>query len=617
MIDFAEVERLNYREDAAMTRLDSILGEVASFSETRSAFELASILKKKIAADPGLEPKLGPFVAKFGALGLPLFSDEESISVFDHVQTILADERISLYERLRARLLVVPQSMRGAFAAKALAKVHASSEPFGGNPADPSVPSTVGAWVTAFDASGSNSEAFFKTPYVAGLPEEANHAVRHLIHTIGLLASPEKIESHPVALPKQPKAVPAPSAPANLPVEPMPAPAHMPSPAAVENEPAPASIPAVRPAPTLKPSVSAPAPSAVPPVKGPSAAAAVIARLQQAQFSGPPGPATVAHLTPEDHQEIKGHADRLASYDAGPNVHDSVGETVEKIIAENHLTFDDDNFRRRFITIMTSRIKDIRNATDTLDLLTRATKVGGMGYDPDIAEKLVMRATDESAKFLTEEGVKKLSEQQRVVVPVTPKPPKVPVEPAPVPVPSPVPSGAAIPVAVPLQRMTPPAPAAGPSAPFRVPVQKIPAAPVPPPGYVPQMPTASVRPMQTERPTIADIRGAPRLIGPIEELRVMTLADFRHLGDGPIACIRRVYEKIQLIGKESYTKRAEGIKAWRASESYQLYLTMGQESLLSGKTIRDVIAEHQRSGQSALSEQEFSLIADLNRKLRY
>lgn len=614
MIDFAEAERLNYREDAAITRLDSILGEVAGFAETRTAFELASILKKKVAAEPALGERIGTFIAKFSALGLPLFSDEESISVFDHVQAILADERISLYERLRARLLVLPQSMRGAFASKALAKIHASSEPFGGNSADPSVPSTVGAWVTAFDASGSNPETFFKTPYVAGLPEDANHAVRHLIHTIGLLASPGSIDSRPIALPKRPEPPKIPPVPANLPVEPMPSKARIPAPPVMMKEPIPVSPPVMQPIIPPRPPIPAAAPTVISPVKGPSAAA-VIARLQQAQFPGPPTPATVAHLTPDDHEEIKGHTERLASYDAGPNVHDSVGATVEAIIAEHHLAFQDDNLRRRFVTIMTSRIKEIRNATDTLDLLTRETKVGGMGYDPDLAEKLVMRATDESAKFLTEEGVKKLSEQQRVVVPVMPRPPKVPIEPAPAPAPVPVLSPAPAPSTPPQAASS--VPIAVFPAPFRIPVQKIPAASTPQQGYAPQMPTASIRPMQTERPTIADIRGTPRLVGPIEELRLMTIVDFRHLGDGPVACIRRVYEKIQLIGKESYTKRSEGIKAWRASETYQLYLSMGRESLISGKAIRDVIAEHQRLGQPSLTDQEFSLVADLNRKLRY
>lgn len=128
---------------------------------------------------------------------------------------------------------------------------------------------------------------------------------------------------------------------------------------------------------------------------------------------------------------------------------------------------------------------------------------------------------------------------------------------------------------------------------------------------------AFMRGLANSRPTVSDIRGTSRLTGPIEELRQMTMADYRRLGPDPVSVIRRVYEKIQRLGKESFTKRAEGIQAWRQSDVYKLYIAMGHESLGSGKTIRDVALARQQQGETALSEQEFSLIADLNKKLRF
>lgn len=97
----------------------------------------------------------------------------------------------------------------------------------------------------------------------------------------------------------------------------------------------------------------------------------------------------------------------------------------------------------------------------------------------------------------------------------------------------------------------------------------------------------------------------------------MTLADFRRLGTDTVSSVRRVYEKIQRLGQESFTKKAEGIRAWRESETYQLYLAMGRESLLSSKSIVEVMRGQQAAGQPALSEDEFMLVADLNRKLRF
>ncbi len=97
----------------------------------------------------------------------------------------------------------------------------------------------------------------------------------------------------------------------------------------------------------------------------------------------------------------------------------------------------------------------------------------------------------------------------------------------------------------------------------------------------------------------------------------MTLVDYRRLAPDALGCIRHLYEKIQQLGKESFSKRAEGIKGWRQSETYLLYVAMGQESLLQVKTIPDVIAARTQEGKPALTEEEYSYISDLNRKLRF
>ncbi|MFH0828898.1 MAG: hypothetical protein V1907_01830 [Candidatus Kerfeldbacteria bacterium] len=612
MIDFAEVGRLNFREKAALVRLDAILGEVASYAETRTAAELASILQKKVDEDAVLAEPLASYIAKFRVLELPLLTDTDAISVFLHIRAILADERISLYERIRARFLIVPSSRREAFALQILDVVRKSDESFGSGTLSvgaETLPQTVGSWVRAFEASSSiktgDVTVFFAQPFFKKLSDEDDHAVRHLIHIVSLLRAPDSIEAKPPVVIQRvtPTLKPVP-APSNLPVEPLPS-----APASAAPPPV---ILAQRPR-VSAPSVPfSPAPAAVSAERGPSVAA-VLARLQQAQLYTPSSTPAVAHLTPEDHEEIRQHTDKLASYDVGPNVHDTLSNTTDAIIKDFNLTFADENLKRRFITIITSRLKDIRKPTDTLEILTRGVKVGGMEYDPELAEKIVMKATEEAQKFSTEEGVKKLVEKQQVV-PATPKPPKVPIEPQPI-SPQPIPPMMAFPAPTPSTSMR--VPLTTPNVPFRIPVQQVREAPTAPPQPAPPIPSASFRPIQTERPTISDIRGVSRLVGPVEEIRAMTLSDFRRLGETAVACVRKVYEKIQLLNKESFTKRAEGIKAWHESETYKLYLAMGQESLFTGKTIRDIIVERQRQGQPALSEQEFSLTADLNRKLRY
>lgn len=621
MIDLAEIERLNFKEDASRARLDSLLGEVAGYAETRTALEIAGVLVRKVAENTSLEPLLVPPLAKFRVLALPLLGDDESVAIFDHIKDIISDERISVYERLRARMLVMPPSKRTTFAAAALARIHASTEPFGGDPSDATTPSTVGAWVTAYDVAGANPDTFFSSPIVAGLTEERNHAVRHLIHTVGLLVAPASVEARPIAVPVKPAAAAPPPVPANLPVAPISPP--VPLPVTPPKIPAVSTVPPVQAAPridsdplkSVPPVVQAKVRSPLPqppkpevptvlkPIVGPSMAS-VIARLRQTQDPTPMTPPTVAHLSLDDENEIKDHSEKLTALEAGPNVHDTLGDTVERIMKEFQLTFPDDHMQKRCVTIITSRVKDIRNATNTLELLARPEKIGGLGIEPEVAEKLVMRATEEAMKFSTEHGVKQLAEtqQRRAAVEPAPALPKVPSPPI---------------VVEPI--VPPPPPPVVRTAPQQTPVIKVPVREVretvamPPP----PMPTASFRSVQTEHPHVSDIRGATRLVGPIEELRGMTLTDFRKLGTDAVGSIRRLYEKIQQLGHESFTVRAQGIKAWRESETYRLYLTIGQESLVSGKTIRDVIGERQRARSPFLSEQELTLIADLNHKLRY
>ena len=650
MIDLAEIERLEFTSSDALSRLDSLLGEVAGYAETRTAFEVVRILEEKLKTNPALAPSIDPYIVKFGTLALPLLPEKHVSVIMQHMTGVLSDERISLYERLRARLMVLPESQRSAFVGALLVTMRSSTEPFGSVPvqiAGNYVQPTVGAWVAAIESQGmKDPDALLALPELKALDEALHHAVRHLAHIVVLLADPRS--SSPTIADRPLKQAPpaSPSPPVNLPVAPAARPAPMPvTPAPPVPKPMPMSMPmppsppmavpmgspapVIPPAPaSFRPSMPAPAtpqqaapvpmkppvpvapPSQLPPAppmtdRGPTVAA-VVEKLKQTQLDRIVAPPTVAHLTSEDHAEIQKHADNLTSIDAGPNVHDTVSDTVGTIGKEFGVAFPDEHLAKRFSSIVTAQLKDIRNPSDTLDLLTRGVKVGGLGLDPELAEKIVMKAGDEASKFTTEAGVKTLIEQQKTVA-VLPKPPKVPAELRPTAPPPPQPPPAPVKPVVQAASPAMQRPAA-----VNVPVQVV----RPIPTAAPSMPTASFRPAATDRPTIADIKGSSRLVGPVEELRAMTLTDYRRLAPDPLGCIRRLYEKIQQLGKESFSRCAEGIKAWRGSETYRLYVAMGQDSLLSAKTIPALIAERQGSGQPALTEQEYSYISDLNRKLR-
>lgn len=122
---------------------------------------------------------------------------------------------------------------------------------------------------------------------------------------------------------------------------------------------------------------------------------------------------------------------------------------------------------------------------------------------------------------------------------------------------------------------------------------------------------------QKIRPRVSDVNIAPRLIGPMDELRYMSLIDFRRLHLNPADAIIKIKDKINLIGYEDNNKKRSAIDAWRASQVNQLYLEIGKESIQTGISVRDVIGARLKNNHDTLKPEEFRAIGELNREMRY
>ena len=129
---------------------------------------------------------------------------------------------------------------------------------------------------------------------------------------------------------------------------------------------------------------------------------------------------------------------------------------------------------------------------------------------------------------------------------------------------------------------------------------------------IPKMRAARI----TDRPTVSDVVRPAVALGPAEEIRSMTLIEFRRLGQGAGDAARKLLEKFQHLQHESFTVWVEAVAGWRQSSVYLLYLETGRESLERGIPISQVIAERGRAGKPYLSEHEFSVLSDLNRQLQ-
>lgn len=106
-------------------------------------------------------------------------------------------------------------------------------------------------------------------------------------------------------------------------------------------------------------------------------------------------------------------------------------------------------------------------------------------------------------------------------------------------------------------------------------------------------------------------------MGPVLEIKNMTLTEFRKLGEGPEEAAERIMEKIGLLEDESLIKKFEGINGWKQCEVYRVYIAIGAKSMAERKTIEQVIREFEAGGKPYLAPREFNAVADLNRRLSY
>lgn len=137
----------------------------------------------------------------------------------------------------------------------------------------------------------------------------------------------------------------------------------------------------------------------------------------------------------------------------------------------------------------------------------------------------------------------------------------------------------------------------------------------PPPGPTPPS-AARVSIPDNNRPVVADVRVPKRTVGPVDELGLLTVDDLRRFDRNPEVAVTKIWGKFENLSKESFALYAAGIKAWRRSPLYQLYVGMGTESMASGKAIDEIANARLAQNQQTLSPKEFGLVADLNRQLR-
>lgn len=367
-------------------------------------------------------------------------------------------------------------------------------------------------------------------------------------------------------------------------------------------------------------------------------------------------------FSPEDEEEVRELAKKVAGFSGKPKSKSDLKESLDKILKEAGVNFSSEDMQRRFEQVMRTYLHGVRNRIDTKQTLIKSVEVGGLGIDDKQADKILQEASkfrrepdqptlqktktsqssvskdekneaednkemkkattssgdvDYDFESLIRGGAKSESKQPEEVKPVEVKKEEV----------------------APLKREKSTYVEAENKGDKddkeefidltklenlkddrAVDIgKKMRAETMTRKGQDGDINIIQARAAAAAdgRIRMEDVKHVPKLTGPIDELREMNVVNFRRLNSNPREAVLKIKKKIAFLEEESYTKRFEGIKAWRQSPVNKLYLEIGQESIINKKPVNVIINNRRQARKPFLSEAEFKAVMDLNKDLRF
>jgi len=268
----------------------------------------------------------------------------------------------------------------------------------------------------------------------------------------------------------------------------------------------------------------------------------------------------------------------------------NIKDAVDRVVKKTTLSFTHHDMKNRFASIVESRMRNVRDAFGTRGQLEREVDKGGLGVVGaplvDVVQ-LIEQVYDEFQKtpyaksLKSKKQTKKKDVDEKTV------------------------STQGDPLAQRYQEM-----ALRASSRSKKETKKSKT-------VTPRYSKGSVHAKKSGRPKVQDVKFVRRLAGPIDELRNMTLDDFRRLSSDPKEATIKIKDKVDLLEEEGDEKKIQAIKAWRQSPINQLYMSLTRESLMGGKSVVDIVNEKRAAKQDTLTQEELTEIISLNSQLRF
>ncbi|MFA6537404.1 MAG: hypothetical protein WCT18_03310 [Patescibacteria group bacterium] len=111
--------------------------------------------------------------------------------------------------------------------------------------------------------------------------------------------------------------------------------------------------------------------------------------------------------------------------------------------------------------------------------------------------------------------------------------------------------------------------------------------------------------------TIKSLHGN-KLIGPIEELGLLDIKNFRQLGITGQQIFDKMLNKFEILQSQGLLKKIAGRNAWKKSSVYQIYLAMTMQAMFEKKSIAEVIKNRQIKNLPVIMLSEYEVIGKIN-----
>ncbi len=312
---------------------------------------------------------------------------------------------------------------------------------------------------------------------------------------------------------------------------------------------------------------------------------------------------------------------------------------ISEVIAKANINFASRELEERFRKILNTYLRGIRDKINTKESLIKEVGLGGLGFDINSAQSILNLAKDEPIvspvkqpnSWMSGEAVKtpiardveydlvaaiKARQNQEKPAPVSLEPPVPSVVEGPVPLTLPVQSEVEGNAVEPVRQ----AQGKGNQKNETEEYLKKESEPAVIEGPVPSVVEGEIikdnRP-RTENGKIKmeDIKTNPKIYTPVDELKYMTIRNFRNLSSDPVRATEVIKKKIEVLGQEDYGKKFAGVQGWKASPTNRMYIEAYQEAINAGKSVDNILAKKLKDNPDYLTKEEFEAILGFNREI--